>query len=103
MNSLQEESERSADDSMPASTIYLVRHGQASATSRDYDVLSELGVQQSQRLGAYLAGEQRVIEVLVSGPRKRQIDTALHLCQAAHAAGVVYPAPLIVDELDEMP
>ncbi len=88
---------------MPASTIYLVRHGQASAKSRDYDVLSALGVQQARRLGAYLGGERRVIEVMVSGPRKRQIDTARHLVEAAHAAGMSYPAPVIVDELDEMP
>ncbi|MBI3154043.1 MAG: histidine phosphatase family protein [Burkholderiales bacterium] len=34
-------------------TLYLVRHGQASFGSEDYDRLSELGAQQCQRLGAH--------------------------------------------------
>jgi broad specificity phosphatase PhoE len=35
--------------------IYLVRHGQASFGAENYDQLSTLGQQQSQRLGEYFA------------------------------------------------
>lgn len=35
--------------------IYLIRHGQASFGADDYDQLSSLGHQQSERLGQYLA------------------------------------------------
>lgn len=37
-------------------TLYLVRHGQASFGAADYDVLSDLGVRQCERLGQWFAG-----------------------------------------------
>jgi broad specificity phosphatase PhoE len=57
-------------------TILLVRHSQASFGSGDYDVLSDLGVRQTQALHESL--EQRGVRAsaLVSGSLRRQIDTA---------------------------
>ena len=40
------------------SMLHLVRHGQASFGADDYDKLSELGWQQSRRLGEYWRSKQ---------------------------------------------
>jgi len=85
------------------STIVLIRHGQASLRGADYDVLSELGVFQSQRLGEHLAERARGFDRLLCGPLRRQRDTADHLRAAAAARGLTLPAPETMPELDEMP
>lgn len=85
------------------STLYLIRHGQASYGAADYDVLSELGVVQSQQLGAWLASEGHVLDAIYSGPLRRQRDTARHLHQAALAAGAAFPEPLVDEGLGEYP
>jgi broad specificity phosphatase PhoE len=56
--------------------IYLLRHGQASFGTDDYDVLSELGRQQADVAGHELARRGVRSPVVVSGTLKRQIDTA---------------------------
>lgn len=72
--------------------ICLVRHGQASATADDYDVLSDLGRAQSAALGHELARRGLRDPYLVSGTLTRQRDTAR---LAADAAG--YKQPLHQD------
>lgn len=62
--------------------IYLVRHGQASFGTEDYDRLSELGLEQSRLLGAWLARRGWRIDQVVSGNLKRQRQTA-EACLAA--------------------
>jgi broad specificity phosphatase PhoE len=84
------------------STMYLVRHGQASFGAEDYDVLSELGATQSKLLGSHLAA-RRPIDAIYTGPLRRQRDTTLHLIEAARAAGASWPEPTLVPGLDEMP
>lgn len=56
--------------------LYLIRHGQASFGSDDYDRLSELGRRQSRWLGEYF--QQRGIEVerVISGGLVRHQQTA---------------------------
>lgn len=61
---------------MPVGTIYLVRHGQASFGSADYDKLSPQGHQQTARLGAGWASAEIVPTHRVSGSMRRQVDTA---------------------------
>jgi broad specificity phosphatase PhoE len=86
------------------STLLLIRHGQASFGAEDYDVLSERGAVQARVLGRHLAtGGGEPIHALYTGPRRRQIDTARHMAEAAAAAGLELPAPAVVDELDEFP
>jgi broad specificity phosphatase PhoE len=68
---------------MPA--IYLLRHGQASFGTDDYDVLSPLGVRQAEVAGAALARRGLRQPVVVSGGLRRQRDTA---AIAAAALGV---------------
>ncbi|MBW6487082.1 MAG: histidine phosphatase family protein [Syntrophobacterales bacterium] len=57
-------------------TIYMIRHGQASFGSEDYDRLSPKGIIQSRVLAEYLAAVGVAADILYSGQMKRQIDTA---------------------------
>lgn len=61
-------------------TIHLIRHGQASFGSHDYDRLSELGQRQSKVLGAHLQSMSLRFDALVCGSMARQQDTARHAC-----------------------
>lgn len=58
------------------SNLYLVRHGQASFGSRDYDQLSLLGVEQSQVLGRWLAGSGLQPGKVYIGTMRRHRQTA---------------------------
>jgi broad specificity phosphatase PhoE len=59
---------------MPA--ILLVRHAQASFGSADYDVLSEVGGEQTRLLAAALAGREMNVTRIRSGSARRQLGTA---------------------------
>lgn len=64
------------------SALYLVRHGQASFGSSNYDVLSETGIVQAQVLGRHLAAKGLRIGGWVSGTLQRQRHTAEHALTA---------------------
>ncbi len=85
------------------SSLFLIRHGQASFGADDYDVLSPRGIEQSRALGRHLAASGVRIDAVYAGPRRRHLDTALHLRAAAEEAGAPLPEPTIVAELDEFP
>ncbi len=56
--------------------VLLVRHGQASWGSDDYDVLSETGWEQSKLLGQALAARDIVPDVAIIGGMRRHRETA---------------------------
>jgi len=56
--------------------IYLVRHGQASFTSDDYDRLSDLGRQQSAYLGQYFTSRDISFDHIFTGTQLRHRQTA---------------------------
>jgi broad specificity phosphatase PhoE len=60
----------------PMSTIYLIRHGQGSFGTDNYDQLSETGRQQVRLLGAHLAEAEERIDRIYSGALHRQRETA---------------------------
>lgn len=62
--------------------IHLIRHGQASFGSEDYDRLSELGRRQSRVLGAHLGRGPRRLDALLSGTLQRHLHTAEELVAA---------------------
>ena len=74
------------------SVVLLVRHGQASWGAADYDELSSLGEQQSQTLGAALAGRGVRPDLIVRGAMKRHRQTA-----EATAAGAGWRGPAVED------
>ena len=63
--------------------IYLVRHGQASFGAENYDQLSTLGQQQSQRLGEYFTDKGIQFEAALTGTLQRQIQTHAAICAGA--------------------
>jgi broad specificity phosphatase PhoE len=56
-------------------TLYLVRHGQASFGSDDYDRLSPLGHQQALRLGEYFREKNVHFEAAICGTLRRHEET----------------------------
>jgi len=80
------------------SSIYLIRHGQASFGSANYDELSPLGRRQAELTGDYFARTGLRFDAAYSGELQRQRDTA-ELALKAQAA----PVPVTVDKrLDEV-
>ena len=60
------------------SAIYLIRHGQASFGSANYDQLSTLGAEQAQVLGGALRARVPAPDLVVSGALQRHRHTAEH-------------------------
>lgn len=56
-------------------TLYLVRHGQASFGSDDYDRLSELGARQCERLGEWFREKGIAFEGMITGTLKRHAQS----------------------------
>tara|TARA_R110000796_G_scaffold234450_1_gene353132 strand:+ start:19400 stop:20101 length:702 start_codon:yes stop_codon:yes gene_type:complete len=56
-------------------SIYLIRHGQASLGAENYDVLSPLGIQQSEILGEHFHKAGLTFDRSYAGEMDRQIDT----------------------------
>ena len=71
--------------------LFLVRHGQASFGSADYDRLSDLGRQQARWLGEYF--DQRGIKFkrVLAGTLKRQQDTASEILSTMHVSPGEHP------------
>ena len=62
--------------------IYLIRHGQASWGKRDYDALSEQGIEQSRVLGKALSQRIDSVDKIVCGNMRRHRQTAEHALTA---------------------
>lgn len=85
------------------STLLVVRHGQASFGSADYDQLSPLGETQSERLGKYLAERKVQVDALYTGPARRHRQTAEAMHRGAAAAGLGLPEARLDTGLAEFP
>jgi broad specificity phosphatase PhoE len=73
-------------------SIYLIRHGQASFGADDYDVLSPVGMRQSEALGEHLAQLGLRLDRCLAGDLRRQQDTARLALARLQAAGAAVPA-----------
>lgn len=74
------------------SQLFVIRHGQASLFSEDYDRLSELGVEQAEALARHWLDKGVRPTRVLSGTLRRQIDSARAVEQAFAAAGEALPA-----------
>src|SRR4051812_40549291 len=74
--------------------LMLVRHGQASFGTDDYDVLSSRGVRQSRKVAEILAGYGVAPTSLIHGGMRRQRETAEEMLTGAPS----WALPLEVDE-----
>jgi len=70
-------------------TLYLVRHGQASFGAEDYDQLSELGHQQSERLGRYWRARGLTFDAVLTGTLRRHAQTWAGIARGADYANEV--------------
>jgi len=73
--------------------LYLVRHGQASFGSDDYDRLSELGRRQCVRLGEHFLRSGVVFEAALTGTLKRQVDSLAGIAQGMQMAPQAHAWP----------
>jgi broad specificity phosphatase PhoE len=83
------------------SSLILVRHGQASFLAEDYDRLSPVGENQAALLGDHWVRRGLVFDEIYTGPRLRQSRTAEIVGERFRHAGVPWPEPVLLPELDE--
>ena len=85
------------------STLTLIRHGQASFFSDDYDKLSELGEEQSRVLGRHWIELGTGFDEVYVGTLKRQTRTAVCAGEPFTEAGLEYPEIQTMEALNEYP
>ena len=83
------------------STLFLVRHGQASFFEENYDRLSPVGEDQARRLGDHLKKRGLVFDEVYAGPRQRHRRTMELVGESYLHSGLDWPEPQILDDLDE--
>ena len=83
------------------SVLTLVRHSQASFFTDDYDRLSPQGMAQARQLGDYWSLQGEAFGEVYVGPRRRQQQTAELAAAQYHQAGLSWPEPVVIPELDE--
>jgi broad specificity phosphatase PhoE len=85
------------------SIALFIRHGKASAfaSSTDYDQLSPPGVEQSEKLGEWLAVQKLSVDAVFVGPRKRHAQTLAAVTRVLSARSLSLPEATLLPELDE--
>ena len=83
------------------SSLTLVRHGQASYMSMDYDRLSSLGEEQAVRLGQYWVKHGISFDRIFHGPAQRHIRTMAIAGEVVKSAGLPWPEPVAIPDFDE--
>lgn len=84
------------------SLLWMIRHGQvASVVTGDYDRLSDLGREQSRRLGEYWLGQGLTFHHVYVGPCRRHRQTHDVVAAVYHEHGLCWPDPVVLPELDE--
>jgi len=83
------------------SALYLVRHGQASFGSGDYDRLTTTGLEQCRVLARHWLSLGRPVPQVFSGPLRRQRMSAEAFCAVLAEHRAAGPVPEIVGGLEE--
>ena len=79
----------------------MVRHGQASYMSEDYDRLSPIGEEQAVKLGEFWVRHEIQFDACFQGPAKRHLRTAEIAADVVKAAGIPWPETEIIEDVDE--
>lgn len=82
--------------------ILLVRHGQASFGTDNYDQLSEMGYKQARLLGQHLVQQEQEFSSFYAGSLARQQQTAQGVIDVYRQAGIDCPALTINADWDEL-
>ncbi len=85
------------------STIYFIRHGQASFGKEDYDELSDTGHRQARILAHYFEVMNRRFDVIYTGTLSRQVKTAEALLSLLKEVNAPVPEVRQLDGLNEYP
>jgi len=83
------------------STVFLIRHGQASFGSDQYDHLSPTGHRQAELLARHFAALNLVFDAVYCGSLDRQRDTVKPLYRMDNDHRVACPEPVYTDRFDE--
>jgi len=83
------------------SSIYLIRHAQASFGDKNYDQLSDIGFRQAKILGDHLLLSGRPFDAVYHGTLNRQRQTAETVMARHEKFGRELPAPAVSDAFDE--
>jgi broad specificity phosphatase PhoE len=83
------------------STIYMVRHGQASFGKGNYDKLSERGLLQSRILAEYFKKLDIRFDLIFTGTLTRQIETAREVVALYEDIGLPLPDVKQLEEFNE--
>lgn len=83
------------------STIYLIRHGQASFGSDHYDRLSATGQRQAELLTRHFAAIELVFDAVYCGSLERQIDTAEPIYRNGNTGQGNVPEPVTSELFNE--
>lgn len=70
------------------STLYFIRHAQASFGKENYDQLSDQGIAQAKRLADYLMAREIVFDAVYVGPQARHRQTAEEYLSRCRQAGL---------------
>ena len=85
------------------SHLFLIRHGQASFLSDNYDQLSENGVKQARVLGESFASQGVIFDSIYSGELVRQFDTTEIVKNVYDERGINFPEIQKQANLNEYP
>jgi broad specificity phosphatase PhoE len=87
------------------STLYVIRHAQASMFAAQYDRLSERGREQARTLGQVMAARvadgSAPFDAVFSGPAQRHVDTAALVGEGFAAPALAWPTPVVLPGFDE--
>lgn len=83
------------------SALYLVRHGQASFGSGDYDRLTSTGLEQCRALARHWLSLSRPLPQVFSGALRRQRTSAEAFCAVLAGCGAAGPPVEVVSGLEE--
>ena len=83
------------------SKLLLIRHAQASFLAKDYDNLSNKGLEQSTILGEYLADRGESFDAIYVGTLRRQQQTYQQVKSVYLSKGLTIPEPTVLKELNE--
>lgn len=83
------------------STLFVVRHAQASFMSDDYDQLSPLGYQQAEMLGHYWVKLGMQFDQVYIGPLKRHKQTENGVAKIYREHGLGWPEAKMLPEFKE--
>ncbi len=83
------------------STIYMIRHGQASFGTENYDKLSEIGIEQSRILAEHFVDRGIFFDTIYTGTMVRQLETAIELINLLKERDLPVPPVKQIDGFNE--